>query len=133
MLATPCSAPFLGTAIGFALSRGPVEILAVFLALGLGMASPYLAVALFPGLATRLPRPGNWMIWLERVLALVLGAHWPLSGHAFVVILVGIRIVTTGWPMLLGREVQPKPVVRQKLKAGFGDEIVMLEAEAANP
>jgi suppressor for copper-sensitivity B len=74
LLATPCSAPFLGTAIGYALSRGPVEILAVFTLLGFGLALPYLAVALWPGLATRLPRPGPWMRWLERGLALALTA-----------------------------------------------------------
>src|SRR3989338_66930 len=69
LLATPCSAPFLGTAIGFALSRGASEIAAVFAALGLGLALPYLAVAAFPGLATRLPRPGRWMVVLRRLLA----------------------------------------------------------------
>ena len=74
LLATPCSAPFLGTAIAFALSRGAGEIYAIFLALGLGLALPYLAVAGFPGLATRLPRPGAWMATMRRVLALALGA-----------------------------------------------------------
>ncbi|TAN58814.1 MAG: copper-binding protein, partial [Rhodospirillales bacterium] len=72
LLATPCSAPFLGTAVGFALAAGPLEIVAIFLCLGLGMAGPYLAVAAFPQLASRLPRSGPWMITLKRVLALVL-------------------------------------------------------------
>ncbi|MGB0695804.1 MAG: protein-disulfide reductase DsbD family protein [Rhodospirillaceae bacterium] len=72
LLATPCSAPFLGTALGFALSRGPIEILAIFTALGLGMALPYLAFVAFPGWATKLPRPGPWMITLKKVLALAL-------------------------------------------------------------
>ena len=74
LLATPCSAPFLGTAIGFALARGTPEILAVFGALGIGMAAPYLAVAAVPGLATRLPHPGRWMISLKRFLGLLLAA-----------------------------------------------------------
>lgn len=74
LLATPCSAPFLGTAVGFALARGPAEIAAVFAALGLGLALPYLAVALFPGLATRLPRPGRWMIRMKQVLGVALAA-----------------------------------------------------------
>ena len=74
LLATPCSAPFLGTAIGFALARGTPEILAVFGALGIGMAAPYLAVAAAPGLATRLPHPGRWMISLKRFLGLLLAA-----------------------------------------------------------
>ena len=64
LLATPCSAPFVGTAIGFALARGPREIAIVFLAMGLGFAAPYLAVAAFPRLVRLLPRPGHWMIRL---------------------------------------------------------------------
>lgn len=81
LLATPCSAPFVGTAVGFALARGPAEIFAIFAALGLGLAMPYLAVAAVPSLATRLPRPGPWMIWLRRVLGVALAATavWLLS------------------------------------------------------
>lgn len=81
VLATPCSAPFLGTAIGFALAGGPVEILTIFLTLGTGLALPYLLVALFPGLANRLPRPGGWMITLRRILgfALLGTAAWLVS------------------------------------------------------
>lgn len=74
LLATPCSAPFLGTAVGFALSRGAVDIFAVFTALGLGLATPYLAVAAFPRLATMLPRPGPWMRVLRRILGFALAA-----------------------------------------------------------
>lgn len=72
LLATPCSAPFLGTAVGFALSRGLFEIIAIFLALGVGMALPYLAVAAWPELARALPRPGKWMLVLRRLMGLVL-------------------------------------------------------------
>ncbi len=81
LLATPCSAPFLGTAVGFALSRGPLEIFAVFMALGLGLALPYLTVAIFPGLATRLPRPGPWILTMKRILGFALAATavWLLS------------------------------------------------------
>ncbi len=81
LLATPCSAPFLGTAVGFALSRGPFEIFAVFLALGVGLALPYLAVAAVPRLATMLPRPGPWIVVMKRILslALIATALWLLS------------------------------------------------------
>lgn len=72
LLATPCSAPFLGTALGFALGRGPMEIVAIFLALGIGMAIPYFAVAAMPGLVTRLPRPGPWMVKVRWVLGVLL-------------------------------------------------------------
>lgn len=74
LLATPCSAPFLGTAIGFALASGPLDILIVFASLGFGMILPYLAIALFPRLATSLPKPGSWMITLRHLLGLALAA-----------------------------------------------------------
>ncbi|MGE5516293.1 MAG: protein-disulfide reductase DsbD family protein [Bacteroidota bacterium] len=72
LLATPCSAPFLGTAIGFALARGPVEIVAIFAALGLGMAVPFLGVAVWPDLARRLPKPGAWMVAVKKVMGVAL-------------------------------------------------------------
>jgi len=80
LLATPCSAPFVGTAVGFALAQGPTEIGSVFAALGLGMAAPYLAIAAFPRLVRLLPRPGRWMNGLRIVLGLVLAgtAIWLL-------------------------------------------------------
>ena len=75
VMATPCTAPFLGTAVAFALTRGWVEIAAIFGAMGLGLALPYLAVAARPGLVRRLPRPGPWMATLRRGLgALMLAA-----------------------------------------------------------
>ena len=74
LLATPCSAPFLGTSVGFALSRGAVEIYLIFTALGLGLALPYLLVAVAPRLVAWLPRPGGWMVALRRVLGLLLAA-----------------------------------------------------------
>lgn len=85
VLATPCSAPFLGTAVGFALARGPAEIAAIFLALGVGMAAPFLLVAALPRLATKLPRPGRWMTIVKTILGLALigTALWLLSILAF--------------------------------------------------
>lgn len=78
LLATPCSAPFLGTAVGFALGAGVPQILAVFTALGFGMALPYFTVALWPKIASSLPKPGSWMIILTRVLGfgMALTALW---------------------------------------------------------
>lgn len=74
LLATPCSAPFLGTAIGFALAGNSSDILATFLALGIGLALPYFAVAALPAVVGLLPRPGRWMLQLRRVLAVLLAA-----------------------------------------------------------
>ena len=81
LLATPCSAPFVGTAAGFALSRGTADILAIFVCLGLGMATPYGAAALLPGVAGWVPRPGRWMVPLRRTLGMLLlgTAAWLLS------------------------------------------------------
>ncbi len=61
LLATPCSAPFLGSAVGFAFSSPAPIVFAIFFALGLGMASPYLTLALFPKAVRFLPKPGDWM------------------------------------------------------------------------
>ncbi|HLY88968.1 MAG TPA: protein-disulfide reductase DsbD domain-containing protein, partial [Acetobacteraceae bacterium] len=84
MLAASCSAPFVGTAVGFALARGPWEIALVFVALGLGMATPFLAIAAVPRLVGWLPRPGPWMRWLQFVLgfALLGTAVWLLFALA---------------------------------------------------
>ncbi len=78
VLATPCSAPLLGVAVGFALASGPGMTLATFGVLGLGLAAPFCALVLSPGLARRLPRPGAWMERLKQVLgfALVGTAVW---------------------------------------------------------
>ncbi|WP_395826822.1 protein-disulfide reductase DsbD family protein [Elstera sp.] len=95
LLATPCSAPFVGTAVGFALGQGPVEILAIFLALALGFAAPFLLLALFPGWAARLPRPGAWMAWVKRGfgLALLGTALWLLTVLAALVAPLGVGLV----------------------------------------
>jgi len=74
LLATPCTAPFLGTALGFALSSDLITATGVFLGMGLGMAAPYLLVAAFPALATKMPRPGAWMLRLKQLLAFALFA-----------------------------------------------------------
>ncbi|MGE0109331.1 MAG: protein-disulfide reductase DsbD family protein [Bdellovibrionales bacterium] len=81
MLATPCSAPFLGTAISFALAAGWVEILSVFMALGVGMALPYLLIAAQPRIAWLFPAPGAWMQTLSRILGFGLAgtALWLLN------------------------------------------------------
>ena len=104
LLATPCSAPFLGTAVGFALARGWGEITAVFAALGLGLALPYFGVAAFPGLATRLPKPGPWMVTFRRFLGLALIATgvWLLSvlaasaGFKTAVLVGGLTVAAAG-------------------------------------
>ncbi len=74
LMATPCSAPFLGTAIAFALGQSTSTIFAIFTAVGLGMASPYLLLAAAPGAARWLPKPGAWMDTLRRIMGFLLAA-----------------------------------------------------------
>lgn len=69
LVATPCTAPFMGTALGYAVTQPPVIALTVFAALGAGMALPMLALALSPGLLAKLPKPGPWMDTSKQVLA----------------------------------------------------------------
>ena len=81
LLATPCSAPFLGTAVGFALAGTVFDIYAVFAALGIGMALPFLVIALYPAVAGNLPKPGPWMVKIKYVLGIALAATaaWLIS------------------------------------------------------
>ncbi|MDQ0315199.1 thiol:disulfide interchange protein DsbD [Amorphus orientalis] len=69
VVATPCTAPFMAVAIGFALTQGTAVTLAVFTALGLGLALPFLLISSVPALGHALPKPGAWMIRLRQVLA----------------------------------------------------------------
>ncbi|WP_392565403.1 protein-disulfide reductase DsbD family protein [Utexia brackfieldae] len=81
LLATPCSAPFLGTAIAFALAAPLPMLWGIFIALGLGMGLPWLFIACYPKCATLLPKPGNWMNKLRAVLAILMlfSCLWLLS------------------------------------------------------
>ncbi|WP_320170291.1 cytochrome c biogenesis protein CcdA [Maridesulfovibrio sp.] len=66
LLATPCSGPFLGGVLGWAMVQKHYVIGSVFLSVGTGMALPYILMAIFPALAARFPKPGAWTIWIER-------------------------------------------------------------------
>jgi len=110
LLATPCSAPFVGTAVGFALGRDTIEILSVFAALGIGLALPYFAVAAFPKFATALPRPGKWMIVLRQILglALTVTAIWLLTVVAVQIgaegaYIIAVMLVLVGVVLLVRR------------------------------
>lgn len=72
VLSTPCSAPFLGTALTFAFSSSNLEIFIIFIAIGLGLASPFIITAIFPQLVSFLPKPGNWMNTVKKFLGLTL-------------------------------------------------------------
>jgi thiol:disulfide interchange protein DsbD len=74
IVASPCTAPFMGAALGYAISQSIAVTIIVFVALGLGMALPYVLLAWFPGWRRRLPRPGVWMERVKQFLAFPLYA-----------------------------------------------------------
>jgi thiol:disulfide interchange protein DsbD len=78
VVASPCTAPFMGTALAYAFAAPTINALLVFVALGVGLALPFLAVGFIPAVARWLPRPGAWMETLKQVLAfpMYLAAVW---------------------------------------------------------
>ena len=75
IVATPCSAPFMASAVGYALTQSPAVSVVIFIALALGFAAPFTLVSFFPILARVLPKPGTWMVTLKHALAFpMLGA-----------------------------------------------------------
>ncbi|MGF1610304.1 MAG: protein-disulfide reductase DsbD family protein [Kiloniellales bacterium] len=97
LVATPCTAPFMGAAMGFALTQPWSVALGVFLALGLGLALPYLLLTFVPGLARLLPRPGAWMERLKQFLAFPLYAS-----AAWLVWVLGKQVGPDGVAAVLG-------------------------------
>jgi len=90
IVATPCTAPFMGAALGFALIAPAPVALAIFVALGVGLALPFVLATAIPGIARRLPRPGAWMVWFKQLLA------FPLYGTVAWLIWVLIQEVGPG-------------------------------------
>ena len=72
VLATPCSAPFVGTAITVAFTQSSFLMIGIFLSMGVGMAFPYILVGIFPKSVKFLPKPGVWMITVKFILGLLL-------------------------------------------------------------
>lgn len=112
VVASPCTAPFMGTALGFALTQPAYVCIAVFAALGFGMALPLLLLCYLPALAQRLPKPGVWMDNLKQFLAfpLYLSAIWLLwvygrqtSVNGMAALAAGAVLIAFGF-WLLGRE-----------------------------
>ncbi|GIX31491.1 MAG: cytochrome c biogenesis protein [Porticoccaceae bacterium] len=111
LVASPCSAPFMGTALGYALTQPAGTALAVFAALGAGMAFPLLALTWMPGLLNKLPRPGPWMVTLKELLAFPLyltcvWLAWILGNQAGngAVAAVGAGLVAIAFALWVGRQ-----------------------------
>jgi thiol:disulfide interchange protein/DsbC/DsbD-like thiol-disulfide interchange protein len=96
VVATPCTAPFMGAAVAAAASAAPAMTLLIFLVMGLGLAAPYGLFALAPALANALPRPGGWTLILRQALA------FPMYGAAvWLVWVVGQQTGADGVLMVL--------------------------------
>lgn len=95
VLATPCTGPFMGTALGWAVRQPPEVTYGVFATLGLGMASPYLLVGAFPKLIRFLPKPGNWMVTFKQVMGFVLlgTVIWLLTAVELALILPTVALL----------------------------------------
>jgi thiol:disulfide interchange protein len=110
-VASPCTAPFMGASLGFAIGMPPLEALLVFAAIGVGMALPYLAASWVPAVARLLPRPGAWMETFRQLMAFpmfatvawlvwVLGQQSGIDGAgALLVLLVAMSMVI--WALTL--------------------------------
>ena len=103
LVAAPCTAPFMASAIGFALTQPSYVALLVFASLGLGMALPYLALCYTPWLLRRMPRPGDWMIRFKEFLAFpmfatVIWLMWVLGfqvdSSGVTAVLIGLLLIT---------------------------------------
>jgi suppressor for copper-sensitivity B len=127
LLATPCSAPFVGTAVTFAFSRGAAEIVMIFAALGVGLASPYLLVAAMPGIARLLPRPGPWMVRLRRILGLLLAgtAVWLLTVLAAQVGRLALAILLAGLALILAALALQRRLPRRAPAAGVAAGLLL--------
>ncbi len=149
VLSTPCSAPFLGTGIGFALTLPSVGLMGFFAVAGVGLALPFLLVAWIPGVARFLPRPGAWMDTFRQFLGFALMATtvWLLDAlggqvgregvFGFLVFLTAVGFGC--W--ILGRWASPIATTRSKLLAVvcavavsgvFGNSFLVFEASAAD-
>jgi thiol:disulfide interchange protein len=110
-VASPCTAPFMGASLGFALGLPAWEALLVFAFIGLGMALPYLAASLIPAVARALPRPGAWMDVFKRAMAFpmfatvvwlvwVLGQQSGIDGAGvLLLLLVVMAMLVWGWQL----------------------------------
>ena len=132
-VASPCTAPFMGASLGAAITMPTLQALAVFAALGLGMALPYLAASAWPALARALPRPGVWMQHFKTLMAFPMFAT-----VVWLVWVLGVQVGIDGAVALLGLLVAlafvawaiGSPTLGPRARGGFGAVAVLLLAAA---
>ena len=140
IVATPCTAPFMGTALGYALTQSPTVALSIFIVLGIGLALPWLLISFSPGLAGKLPKPGPWMETTRQLLAFPLYATcawllWVLSQQVdqpsllyALMSLVGLAFLLWAWQKLrTGQSILAKGVVGLLLAASLVSTLAQLQ------
>ena len=109
IVASPCTAPFMGPALGLALLQPGLKSILIFLALGIGFSLPYLMLSIYPQLLSRLPKPGEWMQTFKQIMAFPMWAAalwlaWVLSAQVnmqsvFAVLVGALLIALALWLM----------------------------------
>ncbi len=125
LVSTPCSAPFLGTALGFAVKLPAPQAMLLFTLIGLGLASPFLLLSIFPSLLAVLPRPGAWMESFKQGMSFLLFGTvffmlWVLTGMIeglpLLFLMLGLVLIALGcW--IYGRWALPHKPARTRLIA----------------
>lgn len=118
VLATPCTAPFMASAIAWAVTQSVPTTLAVFATLGVGMASPYVLVGVYPELLRFLPKPGAWMETFKQISGFVL-----LATVVFILSFIDILAVVPTLALLLGIAVACWFIARTPLAAEFAERV----------
>jgi len=102
IVATPCTAPFMGSALGFAILQPGFSSFLIFLSLGIGFALPYIVLSIFPSMLSLLPKPGTWMETFKQFMAfpMILTALWlvwvlssQIDSFQLVLVLLGISLI----------------------------------------
>lgn len=135
LLSTPCSAPFLGTAMGFAFAQTTPVLFLFFTTAGIGLALPYMLVSAFPKILKVFPKPGPWMVKLQKVMGVLLLASvaWLLwivneqAGTAGVGMFAIVVFTSVACSVLLGKFAPPGVAFKREV-AGFGLSVIVIAA-----
>ncbi len=135
LLSTPCSAPFLGTAMGFAFAQTTPVLFLFFTAAGLGLALPYMLVSAFPKILKVFPKPGPWMVKLQKVMGVLLlvTVAWLLwlvneqAGMAGVGMFAVVVAASIGGSIIVGKFAPPGAAFKRELIT-LGGSIVVIAA-----
>ena len=136
LLSTPCSAPFLGTAMGFAFAQTTPVLFLFFTAAGLGLALPYMLVSAFPKILKVFPKPGPWMVKLQKVMGilLLLTVAWLLwivneqAGMAGVWLMVAMATGSSGFSTAIGKYAPPGTSFKREVFAICGSAAILVAA-----